>query len=303
MNFDQLKIFVAVAERLHVTQAAQALNITQSSASAAIAALEHKYQVKLFHRVGRRIELTEAGRLFLLPAQDLLARVADAETLFNELAGLERGTISLHTSHTVANYWLPLVVGEFRAAYPKIDLNLAIANSRRVTNAVLHGEADVGLAEGIIDEPALAKLQVHQDNLWVVVGRDHPWAGKRSVDPRELLDTDWVMREPGSGSRTAFERFIEDAGLDPRDLRVVLELPSNGSIRGAVEGGAGAGALPDFHVRRSVEAGTVIRLDITIPPRPYYVLWHKERVRSRAVSAFLDYLSARKAPASGKPSA
>jgi len=291
MNFEQLRIFVAVAERLHVTQAAKALNITQSSASVAIAALEHQYRVKLFDRVGRRIELTEAGRLFLAPAQDLLARVADAEAVFNELAGLERGSISLHTSHTIANYWMPDVVRRFQSLYSKITLNIAIANTQRVTQAVLHGEADLGFVEGPVDVPVLARLKVKGDILCLVVGRDHPWAQKDSATAQELPEIDWVMRERGSGTRAEFEQFLVRNDVDPSALRVVLELPSNGAVRAAVEGGAGAAALPIVNVRRSIEVGELHKVEVPFQPRPYHVLWYKERARSKAVSVLLEFLT------------
>src|ERR1700741_461652 len=91
MTLEQLRIFVAVAERQHVTRAAEALNLTQSSASAAVAALESRHGTRLFHRVGRGIELTEAGRLFLGEAKAVLARAEAAELALAELGGLKRG--------------------------------------------------------------------------------------------------------------------------------------------------------------------------------------------------------------------
>lgn len=297
MNFEQLRVFVAVAERLHVTQAAKALNMTQSSASAAIAALEHRYRVKLFHRVGRRIELTEAGRLFLVPAQELLAHVAEAESIFNELAGLERGTINLHTSHTIANYWLPNVVSGFHSSFPTIKINIAIANTQRVISAVLHGEADLGFIEGPMDEPAIARLRIGQDNLWLIVGNDHPWRNREIATLPEVMDLDWVMRDQGSGSRATFFDILAKSGLDPNALKIVLELPSNGAVRAAVEGGAGAGILPDSNVKRSVETGSLVHVAIEMPARPYHVIWHKERVKSKAVAVLLEYLTSKSTPA------
>lgn len=101
MTFEQLRIFVAVAEREHVTRAAEMLNVTQSAASGAIAALEAQHDVKLFHRVGRRIELTDAGRMFLEEARAILARVAGAELALDEFGGLKRGTLRIVASQTI----------------------------------------------------------------------------------------------------------------------------------------------------------------------------------------------------------
>ena len=107
MTLEQLRIFVAVADRQHVTRAAEMLNIAQSAASAAIATLEGRHGAKLFHRVGRGIELTEAGALFLIEARAVLARAAAAELVLSELGGLKRGTLLVQASQTTASYWLP----------------------------------------------------------------------------------------------------------------------------------------------------------------------------------------------------
>ena len=160
MTLEQLKIFVAVAEREHVTRAAEALGLTQSGASAAIAALEARYDTPLFHRIGRRIELTEAGRSFLAEARAVLARAAAAELALAELSGLKRGTLSLHASQTIASYWLPRHLVRFRQAYPDITLSVAIGNTAQGARAVLDGAAEMGFVEGAVDEPALAQQTV-----------------------------------------------------------------------------------------------------------------------------------------------
>src|SRR4051812_21868181 len=107
MTLEQLRIFLAVAEREHVTRAAEALNLTQSAVSAAVRALEERHGIALFHRVGRRIELSEAGRIFRNEAERVLARAQAAELVLSELGGARRGTLAVQASQTVASYWLP----------------------------------------------------------------------------------------------------------------------------------------------------------------------------------------------------
>src|ERR1044071_3704832 len=139
MTLEQLRIFVAVAEREHVTRAAMDLNLTQSATSAAIAALEARYAIKLFNRIGRRIELTQAGRLFLVEARAVLARAATAETVLDDIAGLKRGSLRLAASQTVGNYWLPPLMHRYRASYPGIALALTIGNTETVADTGRHG--------------------------------------------------------------------------------------------------------------------------------------------------------------------
>src|SRR5690348_2953378 len=105
MTLEQLRVFVAVAERQHMTRAAESLHLAQSAVSAAIAALEARHGAKLFHRVGRGIELTEAGALFLNEARAVLARAEAAELVLSELGGLQRGTLAIHASKTIASSW------------------------------------------------------------------------------------------------------------------------------------------------------------------------------------------------------
>src|SRR6187402_554998 len=117
MTFEQLAIFVAVAEREHLTRASEAIRLTPSAVSAAIKNLEAFYSVELFHRVGRRIELTPTGRAFLIEARTTLARVRSAELMLSELGGLRRGALSIYASQTIASYWLPPVLMRFHDAY------------------------------------------------------------------------------------------------------------------------------------------------------------------------------------------
>ena len=154
MTLEQLRIFVAVAERQHVTQAARALNLAQSATSHAIAALETRHDTKLFNRVGRGIELTEAGHVFLASAKSILARVEAAELTLNEFGSLKRGTLAVQASQTIASYWLPRHLVAFRQAYPKIEIRLAIGNTAQVAAAVESGTAELGFVEGAGGERA-----------------------------------------------------------------------------------------------------------------------------------------------------
>ena len=145
MTLEQLRIFVAVAEREHVTRAAEALNLTQSAVSAAVTALEARHGVALFDRVGRGVVLNPAGAVFLEEARAVLARAALAESALADLSGLAHGRLSIHASQTIASYWLPSRLAAFHAAHPGIDLAIAIGNTAQVARAVAEGETELGL--------------------------------------------------------------------------------------------------------------------------------------------------------------
>jgi DNA-binding transcriptional LysR family regulator len=288
MTLEQLRIFVAVAERQHVTQAAQALGLAQSAASAAIAALEGQHGTLLFHRIGRGIELTQAGRLFLEEARAVLARAAAAELTLAELGGLRRGTLSVQASQTIASYWLPRHLVAFRTAWPRVDIRLEIGNTSQVAAAVHDGAAELGFVEGAVSDPLLLSTTVATDRLVLVVGPGHPWTTRDDLRPSELADSDWVLREPGSGTRSAFETALEGFGVPATALRLALVLPSNESVRAAVEAGAGATVISASVAAPSIEAGLLHQVRFDLPERDYHVLQHRARHRSRAAQALLD---------------
>ena len=291
MTLDQLRVFVAVAERQHVTRAARALNLAQSAASSAIAALEARFATKLFNRVGRGIELTEAGRLFLAEAKAVLARAEAAELALAEIGGLKRGTLSVQASQTIASYWLPRHLVAFRRAHPGIDIRLSVGNTAQVAAAVHEGQAELGFVEGAVNDPELSSATVAHDQLVLVVGPEHNWAGRGSVAPHDLTASEWVLREPGSGTRSAFEAALEGFGLALAALNVALELPSNEAVRAAVEAGMGATVISASVAAPSVEAGLLHRVGFALPDRAFHVLRHRERYRSRAADALLDLVA------------
>jgi len=287
MTLEQLRIFVAVAERQHMTRAAEALNLTQQAVSAAVVALENAYRTALFHRVGRRIELTEAGRLFLEEARSVLNRAAAAELALSELGGLKRGTLAVQASQTIANYWLPRRLVSFHRAYPEIALRVGIGNTAQVARAVMDGTAELGFIEGAIDEPALSCEQVSEDRLVLVVAPGHPWARRDRVELHELAESEWVLREAGSGTRSAFESSLEQLGLASRLLKVVMELPSNEAVRHAVEVGCGVTVIPELVADAALRSNVLRRVPIDLPARPFFVVRHRERYRSKAADALL----------------
>lgn len=292
MTLEQLRIFIAVAERQHVTRAAEALNIAQSAASASIAALEGRHGAKLFHRVGRGIELTEAGSLFLAEAHAVLARAEAAELVLSELGGLKRGTLMVQASQTIASYWLPRHLVAFRRAHPGIDIRLAVGNTTQVAAAIHDGSAELGFVEGAVTDPTLESRVVARDQLVIVVGLDHPWAKCGTLTPDRLTESDWVLREAGSGTRSVFEAALESFGVPPSRLRIALELPSNESVRAAVEAGMGATAISASAAAPSIEAGLLHQVGLALPERDFHVLRHTGRHRSRAAGALLGIIAA-----------
>jgi DNA-binding transcriptional LysR family regulator len=286
VTLEQLRVFVAVAEHEHMTRAARELNLTQSAASAAVAALEERHNVKLFDRIGRSIALTAAGRVFLSEAKAVLARALAAEQQLADFAGLKSGELVLAASQTVGSYWLPPRIVQFRAAYPGLAIKLRIGNTRRVAALANGGEVDLGLVEGEVSDPSLSVRPIGEDEL-VVIAAPKERRLLEALDAGLLTAATWVAREKGSGTRAAFEAALAAFGADAAKRNIVLELPSNEAIRAAVEAGAGLAVMSRLVVSASIKAGSLIASPLALPRRRFFLLRHKERYETQAARAFV----------------
>jgi DNA-binding transcriptional LysR family regulator len=291
MTFEQLRIFVAVAEHEHVTRAARELNLTQSATSAAVAALESRYAILLFDRVGRQIRLTAAGRLFLAEAKAVLARTAAAELVLADLAGLRIGSLSLAASQTVGNYWLPGFIHAFRRAYPGIKVSLVMGNTQTVASLVREGQANIGFVEGEIDEPSLSISIVAEDEIALVVPVGHPWEKMQEPDI-DLRTARWVLREEGSGTRSILTGMLHDTGIDISELDIAAELPTNETVRAIVEAGAGVTVMSKMIAESGLATGKLATVNYPLPRRSFFMLRHKDRYRTRAEDEFVRLVSA-----------
>lgn len=288
MTLEQLRIFLAVAEHQHVTKAAAELNLTPSSVSSAIAALETRHAINLFNRIGRRIELSPEGSAFLASAKTVLAAARNAETTLAELSRVDAGTLSIFASQTIASFWLPKHIVSYNQLYPSVRLDLRTGNTTESVAAVLNGNVDIGLIEGETAEPKLQQQIIAMDELVVVVGPRHAWASKTPVLPRDLLKTRWAMREPGSGTRSTFETALAAMGYDEAALDIAFEIPSNEALCAAVATSGLATVVSRSVAKSGLETGTLVAMPLEIGRREFRLIRHENRSLSRAARAFIQ---------------
>jgi len=294
MTLEQLRIFVAVAEREHVTRGARAINLTPSATSAGVAALEARYATRLFDRIGRRIVLSEAGRLFLVEAKAVLARAADAALVLSDLSGLKTGSLRLAASQTVGNYWLPQHVARYRALHPHIDISLEIGNTEDVVALVRDGSAILGFVEGAVSPQNLYVDAVAEDELVLVAPPDSSRSEQFSKVRFNLRAAPWVIREAGSGTRAIFMTLLRANNIDLPDIDVALVLPTNESVRAAVEVGTGVSLISRLAVSNALAAGSLIALDYPLPTREFFMVRHAERYLTAAEREFVNLLDGTK---------
>jgi DNA-binding transcriptional LysR family regulator len=289
MTLEQLRIFVAVAQTLNMRAASEVLHLTQPAVSAAIAALELRYDTRLFDRVGRGLELNAAGRAFLPEARAVLARAEEARRALDDLTGLLRGAVRIAASQTVATYWLPVRMARFAAQHPGVGLPLVAGNSAQAVQAVLDGDADLAFIESAAEDGQLQVRPIGGDRLGFYVAPAHPLAGA-SIGAAELRGAEWVLREPGSGTRDHFAASLPALGVTMGELSVRLSMPSNEAALEAAAAGEMIAVVSDLAAECRLAMGKITRLDCTLPARDFSVVTHRSRRLSHAAAAFLELL-------------
>jgi DNA-binding transcriptional LysR family regulator len=266
MTLDQLHIFLAVAQHLHFSRAADELYLTQPAVSMAIQSLERQYKVKLFHRVGHRVELTDAGKALQTAAKRILADVEVAERSLQAFNNLQQGELKIGTSQTIGNYWLPRFISQFRQHYPGIQIDCTLSNTQAVSAGVVAGVFDIGLVEGDVVPSDLIHLQgqpVGYHHLQIVVGRFHSWFSQPKISAKDLLTSSWIIREAGSETRQRFEQVLQQWSIQPFQLKGAAEMKSVAMVKAAVEDGTGAAALSEMTICKERQLDT-----LTIPDPP-----------------------------------
>lgn len=287
MTLEQLRIFIEVAETLNMRVAAERLNLTQPAVSAAVAALEQRHATRLFHRIGRGLELNEAGKVFLPAARDVLAKAAEALRVLDDVADLVRGELRLAASQTVATYWLPAFLARFASRYPGIALNLSVGNTAQAVAAVMTGDADLGFVEGRADGILLAQQHVGGDAFRLYAAPGHPLT-TRTIHRDDILEAQWVLREEGSGTRDHLASCLKslfDVALEDLDVRLVL--PSNEAVMESVLESGLVTAVSSLAAGPRVRAGLIQALECTFEKRQFHMLRHRERRMGRAAQAFV----------------
>lgn len=291
MTLRQLEVFLAIVRARSYRQAAEALHASQPALSQHIRELEGELGVRLFDRLTRGVILTEAGRLLEERAKRVFATLTDVRDVLGELQGLQRGSLLVGASTTPGIYVLPAIIGTFRRRHPGIDLQLRIANSRAIEDAIRAHDVDLGVVGGHGLAPGEECLAAGlADELVLIVSPRHRWAGRREVAPAELTDEPLLVREEGSATRRVTERALDQAGIR---RRVSMELGHTEAIKQAVMAGLGVAFVSVHAVRgevadRRLAAVRLRRLRIR---RHFHVIHSEARTMSAGARALVTLLS------------
>ncbi|MFM1894980.1 MAG: hypothetical protein RLZZ385_54 [Pseudomonadota bacterium] len=281
----QLQVFLAVAQHENVTQAAEFLALSQSAASTSLKELEQRFDVQLFDRAGKRLRLSEFGRLLRPRAEALLAQAEELEQSLDRHADI--GLVKVGATLSIGNYLAIGIMARFMADNPGARVELTVENTAAIAAKVRNFDIDVGLIEGELQDTDLEFLPWRNDELTLFCGPDHPLAGRKRLNDADLLAASWIVREKGSGTRQTFDRAMSGL-LGNLDLR--LELQHTEGIKRAVEAGLGIGCLSRITLEEAFRRGSLIPL--SAPQRDwrrrFYFVLHRQKYRSRGVERWLD---------------
>jgi DNA-binding transcriptional LysR family regulator len=288
-----LGTFARAAELGSFTATGAELGMTQAAVSQRIAALERELGVSLFDRRSGRITLTEAGRRLYGYAREILDLHGQAREAVSGLHPPVSGDLPLATSSVPGEFFLPELLTGFHRAFPRVHVRATVGDSTTALQEVEKGQANLALVGDKMDAAHLEFRHLGADRLVLVVPRGHRWVD-RHVPPSALAGEPLILRESGSGSRRAVIESLARAGVMMADLNVVLELGSNGAIKDAVGRGLGVAFLSRLAVRRELDSGDLVTVEVEglDQVREFYLAYDRRRPLPPTARVFLHYLEA-----------
>lgn len=289
LNLNHLAIFDAVATEKNVSRGAQKLMISQPAVSKQLGQLERCLGVALVERLPRGVRLTQEGELLARYARQIFSLREEAELALTDVRRLERGSLRIGASTTIAIYLLPELIVRFKEKYPRLAVQLEVARSADVQCRLLDGTIDLGFAELFDGDEALDAAVVYQDELVAIARPQHPLARKDKPTLQQLVREPFVVRDTGSDTKSFVERILAQKGVR---LVPVMSLGSTEAIKRAVAAGIGIAIVS----RRSIELELRARRLSVLPvaglsiKRPFYRLFRAGRPPSPAAQAFLGLL-------------
>jgi DNA-binding transcriptional LysR family regulator len=279
----QLEVFLATARAQNLSRAAQGLAMSQSAASDALRELEQQFKLRLFDRIGKRLQLNDAGRLLLPRVEELLSRATELEQGLLQRAP---GTLKLGATLSIGNHLCIPLIDRYRRQYPDSQVSLDISNTESIANRVAGFELDIGLIEGEINDPLLEMIPWREDDLELFASPDHELATKAILSKADLLAASWILRENGSGTRQTFNRVLHD--LLPQ-LNVVLEVQQPEAIIQAVRAGMGISCLSRLSLQEHLLRNELVCLKCKGRTfrRHLYLIMHRQKYRSTAMQHWL----------------
>lgn len=294
LTLRQLKVFEAVAQHSSHSRAAEQLHLTQPAVSMQIKQLEEEIGLPLFDQLGKKIHLTDAGQELQRYSRNILQQLTEAESVFADMKGLRHGKLLISVAST-ASYFMPQLLGQFNKQFPGVTISLNVTNREQLLQQLAQNEMDVVIMGRPPAESGLESVSFMENLLVVIAPADHPLAHEKRIPLTRIQQETFLLREQGSGTRIAMERFFLEQGIR---LSTGSEMNTNEAIKQAVQAGMGLGILSLNTIALELETKRLTVLDVeAFPIRRHWYLVHRQGKRLSAVAqAFKQFLLEGNAP-------
>lgn len=292
MLISYLQVYCDIIETCSFSKAAARNFISQPAVSQQVKALEEQFHQKLIERSPQGIYPTEAGRLFYEGARDILERYQNLERQMTDLTQTVSGTIRVATVYTVGLHDLPPYIKRFIHAFPQARIHVEYSRTNKIYEAVRQNQVDVGIVAYPQESRQMGVIPLPSDELVVIVNPDHPLAGERSVELRQLQQIPFVAFDPDIPTRKALDRVLHDHGID---VEITQEFDNVETIKRSVEAEVGVSIIPRRCAQMEVKAGSLIALpiaDLRIE-RPVGVIYKRGKTFSNTMQKFIGVLTQR----------
>jgi len=284
----QLKIFEAVARHLSFSRAAEELHLTQPAVSMQVQALEEQAGLPLTEQSGKKVRLTAAGEEVARQARRIAEQLREAGEALAALKGVEAGRLKIGVVST-AKYFAPALLAEFRRRHPGVELELVVTNRSTIVRHLAENSIDLAIMGTPPSEFETVAKIFAEHPLVFIAAPGHPLAEKRRIDAKRLADETLLIREPGSGTRSALERFLDEHKVAPG---AIMELGSNETIKQAVMAGLGLSFISEHTIGMERSVGRLVRLDVAGTPvkRQWRLVYRTDKRLMPAATAFVKFM-------------
>jgi DNA-binding transcriptional LysR family regulator len=290
-TLDQLRILKAIAAEGSFKRAADSLYVSQPAVSLQVQNLEKQLNVPLFDRGGRRAKLTEAGHLLLSYGEKIIALCQETCRAIEDLQNLQGGTLIVGASQTTGTYLIPRMIGLFRQKYPDVSVQLQVHSTRRTSWGVANGQVDLAIIGGEVPAELQETLKIipyAEDELALILPAFHPLAQLETIQKEDLYKLHFITLDSQSTIRKVIDKVLTRYEIDPKRLKIEMELNSIEAIKNAVQSGLGAAFVSTTAIEKELEMGVLhsAKIDNMVVKRTLSVIINPNRYCSKAAEAF-----------------
>jgi DNA-binding transcriptional LysR family regulator len=263
--------------------------MTQPAVTFQIRQLEEQFNTRLFDRTHNKVTLTDVGKQVYSYSERILKLYEEMTRNITEMTGDVSGAVTLGASTTIAEYMLPLLIGEFKNKFPEVMINLRESNTEDIVSMVENNDIDLGIVEGSVNNKNLVVEECKMDHLVVIMPNNHMLASEKKLRVEDFVSYPFISREHGSGTQEVITNYVEKHG-NGEDLNICFELSSPEAIKGAVEAGMGLSIVSRATIIKELKLGTLTAVELRPSlERPFSFVHQRYKFKSRAADQLLSF--------------